>query len=105
MPAQQDTDTHSENSESDSEQEQEYVDREGLDFDAEDDLNTGTAVEGGTKIPGPHDQWTTSTPRTRTRNRSPTSSPPALLSARVVVIPAGFTATRADKTRQRSRIS
>ncbi|HEV7206478.1 MAG TPA: hypothetical protein VGN18_17870 [Jatrophihabitans sp.] len=39
-----------------SEHEQEYVDRANLDFDPDDGLYTGTAVNGGTKIPGPHDQ-------------------------------------------------
>lgn len=38
------------------EHEQEYVDRENIDFDPDDGLYTGTAVNGGTKIPGPHDQ-------------------------------------------------
>jgi hypothetical protein len=33
-----------------------YVDRSKIDFDPEDGLYTGTAVEGTSEIPGPHEQ-------------------------------------------------
>jgi hypothetical protein len=33
-----------------------YVDRSKIDFDPEDGLYTGTAVEGSSEIPGPHEQ-------------------------------------------------
>jgi hypothetical protein len=33
-----------------------YVDREKIDFDPEEGLYSGTAVHGGTDIPGPHEQ-------------------------------------------------
>lgn len=33
-----------------------YVDRSKIDFDPEDGLYTGTAVEGTSDIPGPHEQ-------------------------------------------------
>jgi hypothetical protein len=32
----------------------EYLDRSKLDFDPDDGLYTGTAVEGTSEIPGPH---------------------------------------------------
>jgi hypothetical protein len=34
---------------------QEYLDREKLDFDPDDGLYSGTAVDGTTNIPGPHE--------------------------------------------------
>jgi hypothetical protein len=34
---------------------QERIDRESIDFDPDDGLYSGTAVEGTTQIPGPHD--------------------------------------------------
>lgn len=36
--------------------EPEYLDRSKLDFDPDDGLYTGTAVEGTTEIPGPHEK-------------------------------------------------
>jgi hypothetical protein len=39
-----------------SEDGQVYVDRDKIDFDPEDGLYSGTAVHGGTDIPGPHEQ-------------------------------------------------
>lgn len=39
-----------------SEDGQVYVDREQIDFDPEEGLYSGTAVHGGTDIPGPHEQ-------------------------------------------------
>jgi hypothetical protein len=33
-----------------------YVERDNLDFDPEEGLYSGTAVHGGTDIPGPHEQ-------------------------------------------------
>jgi len=39
-----------------SEDGQVYVDREKIDFDPEEGLYSGTAVHGGTDIPGPHEQ-------------------------------------------------
>lgn len=39
-----------------SEDGQVYVDRENIDFDPEEGLYSGTAVHGGTDIPGPHEQ-------------------------------------------------
>ncbi|HET6876491.1 MAG TPA: hypothetical protein VFH38_03080 [Jatrophihabitans sp.] len=33
-----------------------YVSRDAIDFDPEDGLYSGTAVHGGTDIPGPHEQ-------------------------------------------------
>lgn len=33
-----------------------YVDRDKIDFEPEDGLYSGTAVHGGTDIPGPHEQ-------------------------------------------------
>jgi hypothetical protein len=33
-----------------------YVDRDNVDFDPEQGLYSGTAVHGGTDIPGPHEQ-------------------------------------------------
>jgi hypothetical protein len=33
-----------------------FVDRSKIDFDPEDGLYTGTAVEGTSEIPGPHEQ-------------------------------------------------
>lgn len=36
--------------------EHQYVDREGIDFDPEDGLYTGTAVDGTSEIPGPHEE-------------------------------------------------
>lgn len=33
-----------------------YVDREKIDFDPQEGLYSGTAVHGGTDIPGPHEQ-------------------------------------------------
>jgi len=35
--------------------EPEYLDRDKLDFDPDDGLYTGTAVEGTSEIPGPHE--------------------------------------------------
>lgn len=35
---------------------QEYVDRSKIDFDPDDGLYTGTAVDGTSEIPGPHEQ-------------------------------------------------
>ena len=32
-----------------------YVDRDKIDFDPDDGLLSGTAIEGGTDIPGPHE--------------------------------------------------
>jgi hypothetical protein len=34
----------------------EYLDRSKLDFDPDDGLYTGTAVEGTSEIPGPHEK-------------------------------------------------
>jgi hypothetical protein len=34
---------------------QEYLDRDKLDFDPDDGLLSGTAVDGTSKIPGPHE--------------------------------------------------
>lgn len=34
---------------------QERIDRSTIDFDPDDGLLTGTAITGGTKIPGPHE--------------------------------------------------
>ncbi|MCW2594487.1 MAG: hypothetical protein JWP39_375 [Jatrophihabitans sp.] len=34
---------------------QEYLDRDKLDFDPDDGLYSGTAVDGTSEIPGPHD--------------------------------------------------
>ena len=34
---------------------QEYIDRDSVDFDPDDGLLSGTAINGGTKIPGPHE--------------------------------------------------
>jgi hypothetical protein len=34
----------------------EYLDRSKLDFDPDDGLYTGTAVEGTSDIPGPHEK-------------------------------------------------
>ncbi|HJQ44262.1 MAG TPA: hypothetical protein VJ831_14335 [Jatrophihabitantaceae bacterium] len=34
---------------------QEYLDRDKLDFDPDEGLLSGTAVEGESKIPGPHE--------------------------------------------------
>lgn len=34
----------------------EYLDRSKLDFDPDDGLYAGTAVEGTTEIPGPHEK-------------------------------------------------
>ena len=34
----------------------EYLDRSKLDFDPDDGLYTGTAVEGSSEIPGPHEK-------------------------------------------------
>jgi len=39
-----------------SEDGQVYVDRDTIDFDPEEGLYSGTAVHGGTDIPGPHEQ-------------------------------------------------
>jgi hypothetical protein len=39
-----------------SEDGQVYVDRDKIDFDPEEGLYSGTAVHGGTDIPGPHEQ-------------------------------------------------
>jgi hypothetical protein len=36
--------------------EPEYLDRSKLDFDPDDGLYTGTAVEGTSEIPGPHEK-------------------------------------------------
>jgi hypothetical protein len=36
--------------------EQHYIDRSKIDFDPDDGLYTGTAVEGTTEIPGPHEK-------------------------------------------------
>lgn len=47
---------HGEQPAQEPEHEQEYNDRDSLDFDPDDGLYTGTAVDGGTKIPGPHEQ-------------------------------------------------
>jgi hypothetical protein len=33
-----------------------YVNRDDIDFDPEEGLYSGTAVDGGTDIPGPHEQ-------------------------------------------------
>jgi hypothetical protein len=33
-----------------------YIDRSKIDFDPEDGLYTGTAVDGTSEIPGPHEQ-------------------------------------------------
>jgi hypothetical protein len=33
-----------------------YIDRSKIDFDPDDGLYTGTAVEGTSEIPGPHEQ-------------------------------------------------
>jgi hypothetical protein len=33
-----------------------YIDRSKIDFDPEDGLYTGTAVDGTSDIPGPHEQ-------------------------------------------------
>jgi hypothetical protein len=33
-----------------------YVQRDDIDFDPEEGLYSGTAVHGGTDIPGPHEQ-------------------------------------------------
>jgi hypothetical protein len=35
---------------------QEYLDRDKLDFDPDDGLYSGTAVDGTSEIPGPHDE-------------------------------------------------
>lgn len=35
---------------------QDYLDRSKLDFDPDDGLYTGTAVEGTSEIPGPHER-------------------------------------------------
>jgi hypothetical protein len=35
---------------------QEYLDRDKLDFDPDDGLYSGTAVDGTSEIPGPHDK-------------------------------------------------
>ena len=35
---------------------QEYLDRDQLDFDPDDGLYSGTAVDGTSEIPGPHDE-------------------------------------------------
>lgn len=35
---------------------QEYLDRDKLDFDPDDGLYSGTAVDGTSDIPGPHDE-------------------------------------------------
>jgi hypothetical protein len=37
---------------------QDYLDRSKLDFDPDDGLYTGTAVEGTSEIPGPHEKDT-----------------------------------------------
>ena len=34
---------------------QEYLDRDKLDFDPDEGLLSGTAVDGNSKIPGPHE--------------------------------------------------
>ena len=34
---------------------QEYIDRDSVDFDPDEGLLSGTAIKGGTKIPGPHE--------------------------------------------------
>jgi hypothetical protein len=35
---------------------EEYLDRDKLDFDPDDGLYSGTAVDGSTEIPGPHER-------------------------------------------------
>ena len=35
---------------------QEYIDRDKIDFDPDEGLLSGTAVDGTSKIPGPHEQ-------------------------------------------------
>jgi hypothetical protein len=40
----------------DGEDSHQYVDRSKIDFDPEDGLYTGTAVEGTSEIPGPHER-------------------------------------------------
>ena len=34
---------------------QDRIDRDSIDFDPDDGLLSGTAIKGGTKIPGPHE--------------------------------------------------
>jgi hypothetical protein len=40
---------------SDQDDGQQYIDRSKIDFDPDDGLYTGTAVEGTSEIPGPHE--------------------------------------------------
>jgi hypothetical protein len=41
---------------SDQDDAQQYIDRSKIDFDPDDGLYTGTAVEGTSEIPGPHER-------------------------------------------------
>ncbi len=47
-----------------------YVDRSTIDFDPDDGLYTGTAVEGTSEIPGPHEQGDDTETDTETDSRS-----------------------------------
>jgi hypothetical protein len=48
--------THQQGPAGDEGDEQDYIDRSSIDFDPDDGLYSGTAVDGTSRIPGPHEK-------------------------------------------------